>query len=125
MSASGIGEEGRERGVDVHDPGTAAVERRVRHGQDEVVLRIDRDPAAVDVGDARQAERRDDRRGAASRVVEEAESDRHVDRRGGTRGHVGQRGEDRPLRVDGNPLGRGREPIAGRRGDQDRGNPTR
>ena len=109
----------------MHDPGTAAVERRVAHGQDEVVLRIDRDPAAVDVGDARQAERRDGRRGAASRVVEEAEPDGHVDRRGGTRGYVGQRGEDRPLRVDGNPPGRGRQPIAGRRGDQDRGNPTR
>ena len=35
----------------MHDPGTAAVERRVGHGQDEVVLRIDGDPAAVDVGD--------------------------------------------------------------------------
>ena len=69
----------------MHNPGTTAVERRVRHGQDEVVLRINRDPAAVDVGDARQTERRDKRRGAASRVVEEVESDRHVDRRGGTR----------------------------------------
>ena len=54
-------------------------------------------PPAVDVGDARQTERRDERRGAASRVVEQAEPDRHVDRRGGTRGYVGQCGEDRPL----------------------------
>ena len=84
VSAGGIGEEGGERGVDVRDPGTAAVERRVGHGQDEVVLRIDRDPAAVDVGDGRQTERRDERLRAASLVVEEIEPDRDVDRRGGT-----------------------------------------
>ena len=65
----------------MRNPGTAAVERRVAHGQDEVVLRIDRDPAAVDVGGGRQTERGDRGCGAPSLVVEEVEPDRHVNRR--------------------------------------------
>ena len=52
-AAHGVGQKRRQGGVDVRDPGTAAVERRVGHGQDEVVLRIDRDGAGVDVGDGR------------------------------------------------------------------------
>ena len=98
----------------MRDPGPAAVERRVADGQDEVVLRVDRDPAAVDVGERGQTERGDERLRAVSLVVEEIESDRDVDRRGGAGWQVGKRGEDRPLRVDGDSPGCGREPVAGR-----------
>ena len=67
--------------------------------------RVDRDPAAVDVGDGRQTERGDGRLRAVSLVVEEIESDRDVDRRGATAGQVGKCGQDRPLRVDGDSPG--------------------
>ena len=68
----------------MRNSGTTTVERRVCHGQDEVVLRINRYPAAVDIGDGRQTEHRNIRCGAVSRVIKEVEPNRHVDRRGGT-----------------------------------------
>ena len=72
-------------------------DRRLRQGQDEVILRIDGDRRALQVGRCTQTERWEGRLWVLSLVVEEAEPDREAHCRAGTARHDGKRGQDGSL----------------------------
>ena len=119
-----IGEESCECGINMRNPGPSAVKGRIVHGQDEIVLRIDRDSTALDVGGRSQAKSWSEGCRALSGVKKEVEPNRHVNRGARARRNIGESGENRSRRVDRNPFGRSRKPVTRRRGDENRGSPA-